>query len=319
MTHTIAERQCNTCSRRKICPYNSICNGDRDNRCAGRCQDLVIRQAEEPYNVLSLQPELMFGMCNEANCGCVGLQRHQCAKYFSTGKRHGYYNNPISLTELQARTTVPAGSVTNTTTQYCMTAVPSEMVTDDTNLRIDEQVFYHQADAAKRVMEIKANPTILDLGGPSSIPPVLNLVQKCQLSDRISILLWNNGSYDGEIDFGNFRLRGLGIGKHRDPDQHSSGCGTNRPAGIITRYQEWNGEMAVDESEDEETEDESEDELEDQSGAVEAVWVQCSTCGKWRKLSASISADSLPDKWYCVDNTWDTQFATCDAIEESDD
>jgi len=312
MTHTIAERQCNTCNREKICAYNSQCNAALDNNrlCSGRCRDQVIRETEEPYNVLSIQSELMFGMCTEANCGCVGLQRSQCAK------RDGYYNNPISLPELQARTIVPAGSVTNTTTQYCMTSVPSVMV-DNNNVRIDEQVFYHQADAAKRVMEIKANPTILGLGGLSSIPRVLNNKNKSILNDRISILLWNNGSYDGEINFGNFRLRGLGIGKHRDPNQGSTGCipqSSGRPADIITRYQE---EQMEDESEEEE-EDESEDELEDQSEGVEQ-WVQCSTCGKWRKLPASIAAESLPDKWYCANNTWDTQFATCDAIEESDD
>ena len=326
MAHTISERRCNICNRDKICSYNTVCSGalDNDRQCTGRCQDRVIREAEEPFTVLTTQPELMFAMCSEANCGCVGLQRQQCAKYFwngsTRGSSHGKYNNPISLPELQARTTVPDGSVTNTTTQYCMTAVPSEMVTHDTNLRIDEQVFYNQADAARRVLEIKANPTVLDIGGPSSfsLPQVLNCKNKSILNDRISILLWNNGSYDGEIDFGNFRLRGLGIGKHRDPDQGSTGCIprlSGHPADFITRYQE---EQMEDESEEEETEDESEDELEDQSEGVEQ-WVQCSTCGKWRKLPASISAESLPDKWYCVNNTWDTQFATCEAIEESDD
>ena len=121
-----------------------------------------------------------------------------------------------------------------------MTEAPCDMVDNDTNLRIDEEVFYKTGDAAKRVLEIIANPTVLDLGGPSSIPPVLNIRTKSKLSDRISILLWNNGRYDGEIDFGNFRLRGLGIGKHRDPNQWSNGCGsdTNRPDWVITRYQE---------------------------------------------------------------------------------
>ena len=45
-------------------------------------------------------------------------------------------------------------------------------------------------------------------------------------------------------------------------------------------------------------------------------WVECSSCGKLRKLPACISA-SLPDEWYCADNTWDTQYASCDAdVEE---
>lgn len=64
----------------------------------------------------------------------------------------------------------------------------------------------------------------------------------------------------------------------------------------------------------------SEDESDIENGDVAMdEWVQCSTCGKWRKLPASISAESLPDEWNCTDNTWDAQFATCDADEESED
>jgi len=77
---------------------------------------------------------------------------------------------------------------------------------------------------------------------------------------------------------------------------------------------EWNS----DDEESEETEDESEDELEDESEGVDE-WVECTKCGKWRKLPASIAAASLPDEWYCTNNTWDVRFATCDAIEESED
>jgi len=120
-----------------------------------------------------------------------------------------------------------------------MNGTPCVMV-DNNNVRIDEEVFYKSTDAANRVLQIRANRTLLGLGSPSTIPPVLNIKKKFDLSDRISILLWNNGSYDGEIDFGNFRLRGLGIGQHRDPNQYSRGCGkaANRPAHVITRYQE---------------------------------------------------------------------------------
>lgn len=244
MSHTIAERRCNICDRQKICPFNSICSATHDGnrRCDGRCQDRVIRETQEPFNVLSTQSELMFGICSVANCCFVGLQRQKCSHYFSSGSRHSRLNIPISLPELQSRTTRPAGSITDTTNQYCMSEVPCVMVDNDTNLRIDEEVFYKTGDAAKRVLEIRENPTVLDLGGPSSIPPVLNIRTKGDLSDRISILLWNNGSYDGEIDFGNFRLKGLRIGKHRDPNLYSRGCGshpnTDRPANIITRYQE---------------------------------------------------------------------------------
>jgi len=239
MAHTIAERKCKLCDNQKICAFNTLCARARDNdsRCRGRCQDRVIREAEEPFNVLSFQSELVFGICD--NCGFVGMQKQACTNQKQLGCSS--LNNTISLTELQSRTSMPKGQVTDTTTQYFMNEAPCDMVDNDTNLRIDEEVFYKNTDAARRVLEVRANPTVLDLGGPSSIPPVLDIGTKNYISDRISILLWNNGSYDGEIDFGNFRLRGLGIGKHRDPNQWSNGCGSDqrkRPASILTRYQE---------------------------------------------------------------------------------
>ena len=242
LEHTIAERRCNICHMDKICAYNTKCWGESENsrQCQGRCQDKVIRQAEEPFAVITTQPELVFAICSEPNCGFAGKQRQSCPKSSSNGSQHGVCNNPISLPELQSRTSRPAGSITNTATQYCMTGVPCVMV-DNNNVRIDKEVFWKHTDAATRVLEIRANPTVLGLDRPSTIPRVLDIGTKKHLSDRISILLWNNRSYDGEIDFGNFRLRGLGIGQHRDPNQYSRGCGSNsanRPAHIITRYQE---------------------------------------------------------------------------------
>lgn len=47
-----------------------------------------------------------------------------------------------------------------------------------------------------------------------------------------------------------------------------------------------------------------------------AEWVQCDTCGKWRKLPLNVAADSLPEQWYCSMNEWDTERNTCDAEEE---
>lgn len=47
-------------------------------------------------------------------------------------------------------------------------------------------------------------------------------------------------------------------------------------------------------------------------------WVQCErkTCRKWRRLPPDISPESLPDRWLCSMNTWDTRFASCAADEE---
>jgi len=48
-------------------------------------------------------------------------------------------------------------------------------------------------------------------------------------------------------------------------------------------------------------------------------WVQCENCEKWRKLPLRISAEDLPDKWYCHMNTWDPSTASCDVAEEKPD
>lgn len=48
-------------------------------------------------------------------------------------------------------------------------------------------------------------------------------------------------------------------------------------------------------------------------------WVQCEKCEKWRRLPLQISADDLPDVWYCTMNTWDPNTSTCSAIEDKAD
>jgi hypothetical protein len=48
-------------------------------------------------------------------------------------------------------------------------------------------------------------------------------------------------------------------------------------------------------------------------------WVQCEKCDKWRKLPPHISADELPDVWYCSMNTWNVASASCDAPEDKAD
>jgi len=44
-------------------------------------------------------------------------------------------------------------------------------------------------------------------------------------------------------------------------------------------------------------------------------WVQCEKCEKWRRLPRHISAEDLPDKWYCSLNDWDPRSASC-AVQE---
>lgn len=48
-------------------------------------------------------------------------------------------------------------------------------------------------------------------------------------------------------------------------------------------------------------------------------WVQCEKCEKWRKLPPDISADELPDTWYCSMNTWNPASASCQAAEDKTD
>ena len=58
---------------------------------------------------------------------------------------------------------------------------------------------------------------------------------------------------------------------------------------------------------------------EGEEGEVDASkqeWVQCDECEKWRRVSPQISADNLPDVWYCSMNTWDLNLALCTALED---
>eukprot|EP00980_Cylindrotheca_fusiformis_P001626 scaffold368_cov125-Cylindrotheca_fusiformis.AAC.4 len=48
-------------------------------------------------------------------------------------------------------------------------------------------------------------------------------------------------------------------------------------------------------------------------------WVQCEKCEKWRKLPPYMSADELPDVWYCSMNTWNPEGASCETAEEKAD
>ncbi len=50
-------------------------------------------------------------------------------------------------------------------------------------------------------------------------------------------------------------------------------------------------------------------------------WVQCEAdhCHKWRRVPASVNLETLPDKWFCHMNTWDSARARCEAPEEKDE
>lgn len=49
------------------------------------------------------------------------------------------------------------------------------------------------------------------------------------------------------------------------------------------------------------------------------AWVQCEnkTCCKWRRVAWNIDIEELPDNWVCSMNDWDSEFASCDAPQES--
>lgn len=46
-------------------------------------------------------------------------------------------------------------------------------------------------------------------------------------------------------------------------------------------------------------------------------WVQCDRCGVWRGVPMEISTDSLPEKWFCENNTWWPALASCRVPEET--
>ena len=48
-------------------------------------------------------------------------------------------------------------------------------------------------------------------------------------------------------------------------------------------------------------------------------WVECSACGKWRKVPPSIKVDSLPEIWTCAQNHWEPSFARCSVPQEEEE
>ena len=50
---------------------------------------------------------------------------------------------------------------------------------------------------------------------------------------------------------------------------------------------------------------------------IEEQWVQCDACKKWRNVPHSIDPQTLPDRWECKDNTWNSAMASCAAKETS--
>ena len=49
---------------------------------------------------------------------------------------------------------------------------------------------------------------------------------------------------------------------------------------------------------------------------IPTAWVQCEDCRKWRRVPWHVDAEKLPDVWYCRDNTWDLENATCNAEQD---
>jgi hypothetical protein len=41
------------------------------------------------------------------------------------------------------------------------------------------------------------------------------------------------------------------------------------------------------------------------------AWVQCEKCLKWRRVPFHVNVDTLPEQWYCENNSWDLEKAHC--------
>jgi hypothetical protein len=95
------------------------------------------------------------------------------------------------------------------------------------------------------------------------------------------------------------------------------------PRNASKKYSSRNGE---------EGEEEAEEEVEDPAPLAEGspakkkkkkpaddeaqlTWVQCERCQKWRDVPASYTK-KLPQHWYCQLNTWELEYASCDAKEK---
>lgn len=49
------------------------------------------------------------------------------------------------------------------------------------------------------------------------------------------------------------------------------------------------------------------------------AWVQCEKCLKWRRVPFHVNVDSLPEQWYCEQNTWDLEKASCSIPQDKFD
>jgi CW-type Zinc Finger len=56
------------------------------------------------------------------------------------------------------------------------------------------------------------------------------------------------------------------------------------------------------------------------AAAASDNWVQCerANCHKWRRIAHHVDPASLPNKWYCNMNYWDTAKARCNVPEDCD-
>lgn len=50
----------------------------------------------------------------------------------------------------------------------------------------------------------------------------------------------------------------------------------------------------------------------------ESPWVACDKCEKWRKLPKNVNSSTLPEKWFCSMNIWDSNHNSCEAEEEGE-
>ncbi|KAF1313748.1 Chromodomain-helicase-dna-binding protein, partial [Globisporangium splendens] len=62
--------------------------------------------------------------------------------------------------------------------------------------------------------------------------------------------------------------------------------------------------------------DDEDDSEKTEANAEEAKWVQCDSCKKWRTVPKDIDLNSMPERWYCKMNTWDSAYASCAVAEE---
>eukprot|EP00978_Attheya_sp_CCMP212_P000862 scaffold1856_cov56-Attheya_sp.AAC.1 len=114
-------------------------------------------------------------------------------------------------------------------------------------------------------------------------------------------------------------------GKKRKKKKKKGKRGGNRQAdGAIEPATDKAGNQSTDDNLNDGRESMLDDDFEDDggsifghtTGSINATWVECDKCKKWRRLRGVVDDKKLPSKWYCHMNKNDPERSKCTSPEE---